>query len=178
MTWWTSNQLTLCPGGKPGSQTARESSLTRRSWTWPMLSPTLSKPSCSMPRVGTSEFKSSPKTFPKPRRNCISIRQSDTARPGRMSPGIRENSGRGCREKRVKLRLLWIWNTKKYDFNSYGKTGGKLWLHPTSVNWYQDGAFQFRATAAYFLHYAVLSFYHLGAHTSTHTNAHFHVVLS
>lgn len=88
--------LTFCPGGRPGSQTARDSSLTSRSWTWPMLSPTFSRPSCSIPSVGTSTFRSRPRTFPKPRRNCISIRQSDTARPGRMSPGILENSGRGC----------------------------------------------------------------------------------
>lgn len=96
------NWLTFCPDGNPGSQTARDSSLTKRSWTCPMLSPTLSKPSCSMPKVGTSTFKSRPKTFPKPRRNCISIKQSETARPGRISPGIRENSGRGWTKKRIK----------------------------------------------------------------------------
>lgn len=71
-----------------------------------MLSPTLSKPSCSMPKVGTSTFKSSPKTFPKPRRNCISIRHSETARSGRISPGIRENSGRGWTKKWIKQ--VWL----------------------------------------------------------------------
>lgn len=100
------NQLTFCPGGNPGSQTARDSSLTSKSWTCPMLSPTLSKPSCSMPNVGTSAFKSSPKTFPKPRRNCINIKQSETACPGRMSPGIREKSGRGWTKRVCKNRSL------------------------------------------------------------------------
>lgn len=100
------NQLTFCPSGNPGSQTARDSSLTSKSWTCPMLSPTLSKPSCSMPNVGTSVFKSSPKTFPKPRRNCINIKQSETACPGRMSPGIREKSGRGWTERECKNRIL------------------------------------------------------------------------
>lgn len=92
--------LTLCPWGNPGSDTADESSRTNRSCTCPMLLPRLSSPSCSIPRVGNSEG-SMPRTFPKLRRNCTTIRQSANTLPGRTRPWIRGISGRGCggREK-------------------------------------------------------------------------------
>lgn len=90
--------LTLCPWGNPGSDKADESSRTNRSCTCPMLLPRLSSPSCSIPRVGNSEG-SMPRTFPKLRRNCATIRQSANTFPGRTRPWIRGIWGRGCSEK-------------------------------------------------------------------------------
>ncbi len=88
--------LTLCPWGNPGSDTADESRRTNKSCTCPMLLPRLSSPSCSIPRVGSSEG-SKPRTFPKLRRNCTTIRHSANTLPGRTRPWIRGISGRGYR---------------------------------------------------------------------------------
>lgn len=158
-------RLTFCPGGRPGSQTASDSSFTRRSWTWPMLSPTLSRPSWSMPRVGTSTFISRPKTLPKPRRNCISIRQSETARPGRMRPGILENSGRGWQDRGRTRNLRLVFYDHLHQITSFKTT---LQHVITSLIWelFLCG-FGFQVKLPVILeNYAVLSFSHLRAHYS------------
>ena len=144
-----------------------------------MLSPTLSKPPCSMPRVGTSMFKSSPRTFPKPLRNCISLRQSDTARSGRMSPGIGENSGRDCTKESGSVRwflfffccernaLNPICTTNGYDLNNCGKVE-KICHYITHL---LSVIKMVLSNLCYWLHifytHALLIFNHLGAHIST-----------
>lgn len=104
---YSSSPLTLCPGGSPGSHTAADSMRTSRSWMKPMLSPTFSSPACSTPSDGTSALRSNPRTFPKQRRNCITIRQSEKHPPGNTRPAIRDSTGRG-----------WTWTKLLSTYNS------------------------------------------------------------
>ena len=53
---------------------------------------------------------------------------------------------------------------------------GEKLPYRTSADCYQDGAFQFKVMTVYFLHYAVLSFNHLGAQTSIYKSAQDHEV--
>lgn len=85
--------FTLCPGGRPGSHTAAETRRTSRCWSCAALGPRLSSPACSICRVGNSVLPN-PSTFPKQRKNCITIRQSAKQLPGRSSPGNLDSSGR------------------------------------------------------------------------------------
>lgn len=87
--------FTLYPVTSPGSQTAAETSFTSRSCTSPMLSPMFSKPSWRTLMEGTSTFTSKPRTLPKLRRNCTTMRQSENVLPSRTRPGMRGNSGKG-----------------------------------------------------------------------------------
>ncbi len=74
----------------------------------PMLSPTFSSPACSTPSDGTSALRSNPRTFPKQRRNCMTIRQSEKHPPGNSRPAIRDSSGRGCILRETHLHTVFI----------------------------------------------------------------------
>lgn len=98
--------VTLYPGGSPGSHKAADSMRTSRSWMKVMWSPTFSSPAWSTASDGTSALMSKPRTFPKQRRNCITIRQSAKHPPGKTRPGIRDSAGRGWkREREVQIKL-------------------------------------------------------------------------
>lgn len=97
--------FTLYPVTSPGSQTAAETSFTSKSCTSPMLSPTFSKPSWRTLREGTSTFTSKPRTLPKFRRNCTTMRQSENVLPPRTRPGMRGSSGRGWKAKKRNERF-------------------------------------------------------------------------
>lgn len=92
--------FTLHPVPSPGSHTAAETSFTSKSCTSPMLSPMLSKPSWRTLREGTSMATSKPRTLPKLRRNCTTMRQSENVLPSRTRPGMRGSSGKGWEVKK------------------------------------------------------------------------------
>lgn len=101
--------LTIDPGGKPGSHTAADSRPLSRSCSWAELGFRLRSPACSMWSVGCLALRSKCSTFPKQRRNCITIRQSPKQLSGNRRPGNRDSSGRAYRrwwgEKKVKIIL-------------------------------------------------------------------------
>lgn len=105
--------LTLWPAGTPGSHTAAESRLTSRSCTNSILFPILRSPSWRLPMASKPESKRSPRTSPKLHRKCKTIKQSETALPGKTRPGIRDNSGRGWRNKSTMWEKLWIIKNQK-----------------------------------------------------------------
>lgn len=109
--------FTLYPVPSPGSHTAAETSFTSKSCTSPMLSPMLSKPSWRTLREGTSTATSKPRTLPKFRRNCTTIRQSENVPPSRTRPGMRGSSGKGwkAKKKNVKDSVTYF---KSYFFNN------------------------------------------------------------
>lgn len=112
--------FTLYPVPSPGSHTAAETSFTSKSCTSPMLSPMLSKPSWRTLREGTSTATSKPRTLPKFRRNCTTIRQSENVPPSRTRPGMRGSSGKGwkAKKKNVKDSVAYF---KSYFFITAGK---------------------------------------------------------
>lgn len=97
--------FTLYPVTSPGSQTAAETSFTSKSCTSPTLSPMFSKPSWRTLSEGTSTFTSKPRTLPKFRRNCTTMRQSENVLPPRTRPGMRGNCGRAWKVKKSNERF-------------------------------------------------------------------------
>lgn len=97
--------FTLYPVPSPGSHTAAETSFTSKSCTSPMLSPMLSRPSWRTLREGTSTVTSKPRTLPKLRRNCTTMRQSENVLPSRTRPGMRGSSGKGWKVKEKKWKI-------------------------------------------------------------------------
>lgn len=104
--------FTLYPVTSPGSQTAAETSFTSKSCTSPMLSPMFSKPSWRTLREGTSTFTSKPRTLPKLRRNCTTMRQSENVLPSRTRPGMRGNSGKGWKVKKNSERFSTVFQKR------------------------------------------------------------------
>lgn len=99
--------LTIDPAGKPGSHTTAESRPMIRSCSWTTLGLRLRSPACSMWSVGSLVLRSKWSTFPKQRRNCITIKQSPKQLSGNRRPGNRDSSGRAYRrwlgEKKVRI---------------------------------------------------------------------------
>lgn len=111
--------FTLYPVPSPGSHTAAETSFTSKSCTSPMLSPMLSKPSWRTLREGTSMVTSKPRTLPKLRRNCTTMRQSENVLPSRMRPGMRGSSGKGWEVKKKGERFASAFQKEIFFGNSW-----------------------------------------------------------
>lgn len=131
---WTFNThcqpLTLWPAGMPGSFTATESMRTSMSCSLPALSPMLSKPSWSSLRLSMCASMSRRSILPKLCRNWSTIRQSEKVAGGKITPGILEISGRGCRGTSFSI-VLYIFSFK----NTHSWIKSVIWTPMIKCLW-------------------------------------------